>query len=529
MSEFKFYKHQDSAQNDLFCVGRKSIDELKEICKKNDRCVAFNSFGYMKYDIVSEAQFIFVSDFVNDDDGLYVFEERLNNVRGRNRNKCHISFEDYNFYPNLDSYGNDLGRNNRLSIEELKELADKNEKCKGFNTFGFLKHKIEHISTFGKVRNGMSGEGLYVKKIHDPNSSLLSKNIQINVYPSLRIKLLCNWCNSQTLREEWNHMSKGNYKWNNIEITCDDNADFYVIINKSTSGEYYNPLRTIIFHMEPWCPDSNQKWGIKTWGEWAKPDESKFLQVRSHNTFINNCFWQFSLTYDQLKFNNFKKTKQSIISTICSSKYFDPGHIKRIDFLKFVEAKNDPLVQIEIYNTDNKHNFKNYMGPHPVGKKETGMLPYKYYFMGENNEEHNFITEKLWEPLITDTLCFYWGCPNVSDHIDPKTYILLDLDDFEKSFNIIKEAIQRNAWENSINHIRKEKHMVLDYYNFYPTLERVLFNEFKMKSKMTDDEVLYHKYFKDILGENISKICFFHNCFLDKGPEIFKRYINKFV
>ena len=40
----------------------------------------------------------------------------------------------------------------------------------------------------------------------------------------------------------------------------------------------------------------------------------------------------------------------NIISTICSSKYFDPGHIKRIDFLKYIEKIDDPLIQIHIYN-----------------------------------------------------------------------------------------------------------------------------------------------------------------------------------
>lgn len=64
--------------------------------------------------------------------------------------------------------------------------------------------------------------------------------------------------------------------------------------------------------------------------------------------------------------------KHNRISTICSSKYFDPGHIKRIDFIKYIESKNDSDVQIDIYNHDNKHNFKNYVGPHPINNKDYG-------------------------------------------------------------------------------------------------------------------------------------------------------------
>jgi hypothetical protein len=55
-----------------------------------------------------------------------------------------------------------------------------------------------------------------------------------------------------------------------------------------------------------------------------------------------------------------KIEKMSKISSICSSKYFDEGHIKRIDLLKYLETKTDIL--IDIYNQDNNHNFKNYKG-----------------------------------------------------------------------------------------------------------------------------------------------------------------------
>ena len=49
MSDFTFYKHLDSVGFDLYRELGKSVDELKDICKKNNRCVAFNSLGYLKY------------------------------------------------------------------------------------------------------------------------------------------------------------------------------------------------------------------------------------------------------------------------------------------------------------------------------------------------------------------------------------------------------------------------------------------------------------------------------------------------
>src|SRR5262249_45989201 len=153
-----------------------------------------------------------------------------------------------------------------------------------------------------------------------------------------------------------------------------------------------------------WCGEEYQTWGVKTWGEWAEPEESKFLQVRSHRKYLNNAFWQLHATYHELKKLPIEKTK--LISTICSSKYFDPGHKKRVDFLRFIEEKQDDVVQVHIFGYENSLGFKNYKGPHPPGHKDAAMLPYKYCFFAENNSERNFITEKIWEPLLTESLCF---------------------------------------------------------------------------------------------------------------------------
>ena len=148
----------------------------------------------------------------------------------------------------------------------------------------------------------------------------------------LRIKMICNWCSPRELCDDWNRMSQGGYRWNDLEITWEDrDVDFYAIINKPSASEFFDPSRTIVFQMEPWCPLPHQTWGVKTWGEWATPDPSRFLQVRGHTAHLNNAFWQFRSTYQDLKTRPIEKSKG--LSTICSDKYFDPGHIKRVDFL----------------------------------------------------------------------------------------------------------------------------------------------------------------------------------------------------
>jgi GR25 family glycosyltransferase involved in LPS biosynthesis len=417
------------------------------------------------------------------------------------------SDENFKYFRGLDYNDNNIIKLNG-SIDVFKEYALKNNNCDGFNTFGFMKSNINHtlLKTTPWYKNIL--DGIYIKR------SVLEKN---NILSNLktRIKLLCNWCSSKDLCNEWNHMTKGNYKWNNIEITWEDfNIDFYVIINKPLESEYYDASRTIIFHMEPCCYNDNQSWGVKTWGEWSNPDENKFLQVRTHKKFINNCMWQLSTSYTQFMDNPIIKNEdyKNIISSICSSKYFDPGHIKRIDFLKYIELQNDPDVKLHIYNSNNKHNFKSYIGKaNPNLDKDIGIIPYKYYFMCENNVENNFITEKIWEPLLAESLVFYWGCPNISDYINPLAYVELDMNDFEKSFNIIKNAINSNLLEQRLPIIREEKQKVLNYYNFFPTLERILFTDFNFSLNPDNYEIIIKKLLLNSTFEN-NNICFIHSC-----------------
>ena len=372
--------------------------------------------------------------------------------------------EEFVFIPYQDQLDNDMYYK-KDSIVNLMDIAIKNKNCVAFNTLGFLKNKIESLCCsdyFNKT------DGIYIKK----------KEYQkyIDNKQFIRIKLIANWTSSKNVCHEFSNMcdNQESFSWKNIQITREDkDIDYYVIINYPNKNEYYDPKKTIVFQMEPYVHDTDKNWGVKTWGEWETPNG--FMEVRGRKTEHNNiAFWQLELTLNEIK--NLKIEKMNKISSICSSKYYDPGHIKRIDLLKFLENKED--IEIDIYNEDNNHNFKNYKGKKtPYLDKSEGIVNYKYYFMMENNFERNFITEKIWEPILCETLVFYYGCPNITDYIDKDAFVLLDINDFEKSYQIIKTAIEEDWWSQRINIIRKEKEKILNNYCFFPTVESIIKNK----------------------------------------------------
>ena len=70
---------------------------------------------------------------------------------------------DYNFYRGQDSFGGDVGYIKNKSHNELKKICDSNDICKGFNTYGWIKHTIVPLKKFNILGNTLKG-GIYVKK-----------------------------------------------------------------------------------------------------------------------------------------------------------------------------------------------------------------------------------------------------------------------------------------------------------------------------------------------------------------------------
>lgn len=372
------------------------------------------------------------------------------------------SFEDddpFIFLKELDQNGNDIYYSDDKTISFLKNLCLKHDNYIGFNTLGFIKNNLDNLSPSIYFKDT---DGIYIKK-----------SVYEEYNRKIRVKMLCNWCSSYQLCTEFGIMGKEQNIWNNIEITWEDNnIDYYVIINKPLNeSEFYIPQKTIVFQMDPWVYDINKNWGIKTWGKWANPEN--FLKVIGRNTDdYNNIVWQLEKTYTEL--SNLKyEPKLNKISSICTSKYFDEGHVDRINFLKFLDEKND--IELDIFNRDNLNKFKNYKGPlEPYKDKSKGYIPYKYYFMVESNYEKNFITEKLWEPILCECLCFYYGCPNVLNYVNKDAFVLLDMNDFEKSYQIIKRSITIDLWSKRIEIIRREKNKFLNEMQFFPRIKKIL-------------------------------------------------------
>lgn len=284
----------------------------------------------------------------------------------------------------------------------------------------------------------------------------------------IKIRFISSWCDNDQLREIWNRMTpNGDYKWNNITIipTSDQSIeDYYVIINSPKDSDIVPFEKSIVFYMEP-----KAHYKPITECDENDPASDNTLYIYGHkNNGRNNLEWHLSKTYSQLMNEKIEKTR--VLSAIVSGLKNNTGHKLRHEFLKYLDGY---VKGFELYGRDQLP-YKSYIKPLPFYAKDEALFPYKYTFAAENTSEPHYFTEKIVDAILSECLCFYWGCPNLSDYIDPRAYIPINLNDPVEAIVQINIAIHDNEWEKRIDVIRKEKKRILNELQFFPTLERII-------------------------------------------------------
>lgn len=152
-----------------------------------------------------------------------------------------------------------------------------------------------------------------------------------------------------------------------------EEADVILVVNGAEAPHaddvHRNKHKTIIAKMEP---DDQHVEG-----------ESDYLDVWNVKNGLNTVYWFFPTSYSEIAQDipPSRATKGDTVSIVLSSKYYFPGHKKRIDFVKYLE-EHHPEIDLDIYGADNTFEFKNYKGH--VKDKSDALIPYKYHFNCEN-------------------------------------------------------------------------------------------------------------------------------------------------
>jgi hypothetical protein len=236
----------------------------------------------------------------------------------------------------------------------------------------------------------------------------------------------------------------GKPSWKNIEFVTDDEFDFVVILSiPSENHKKFDSQKAITFLTEPpqWfinreiCGTVSPMYLPRTW--W----------ISSKNNDIVSSLYHF---------------KSKLLSSITSELTHYVGHYKRLQFLYNLDLS--VVDGLDIYGRKDGREavsgqifskFKNYRGR--LDDKYDGLIPYLYHFACENSFVPGYFTEKIMDPIIAESLCFYDGCTNIEEYIDYRAFIRIDVNDILNSIEIIFKSIENDEYRKRRKYILKEK------------------------------------------------------------------------
>jgi hypothetical protein len=164
------------------------------------------------------------------------------------------------------------------------------------------------------------------------------------------------------------------------------------------------------------------------------------------------------LTYDDIK-KIPPPVKDKVIATVCSIRQGRLTlHYKRFHF---TEKLKEQIPELDIYGH----------GVNPMSDKAEALDPYQYHITIENHIFHHHLTEKLPDAFLGYTVPFYHGCPNATDYFPPESFIPIDINNFDRTVEIIRSTLANNEYNDRLPYVIEARKRVLEEYNLYAMLE----------------------------------------------------------
>ncbi len=131
---------------------------------------------------------------------------------------------------------------------------------------------------------------------------------------------------------------------------------------------------------------------------------------------------------------------------------------------------------IDIFGTNWEKNENNIKGE--IWNKHVGLDDYFFSLCMENSIQKNYVSEKFWDAILTNTIPLYIGCNNIKEFVDNDCFFYLnDLTTDEIEDNI-KEIIENYKYiygirKNKIEKL-KESFFVSPTYNLWEKIKEII-------------------------------------------------------
>lgn len=266
----------------------------------------------------------------------------------------------------------------------------------------------------------------------------------MNLNRKIRVRITGFWQTDHQMLEMVKTQAFGSTVWKNIEFTTGD-FDILVILTRPFDATTdYDERKAITFLTEPSASDHI--------GE----------QRTAYLAPISLHLWSPTKrdNYTLITQNGYIQ-KSKLLSSVTSDLYTFEGHQARLDFIyAFDKVVEDGF---DLWGRNNYGLFFSKTGAYkgPIEDKYDALVKYKYHLNCENSFNENYFTEKIVDPILAETLCFYDGCTNLSSFIDERAYVKLNIKNIDESIDTIINLIACNEWKKRVPYIRSQKKRLL--------------------------------------------------------------------
>lgn len=284
------------------------------------------------------------------------------------------------------------------------------------------------------------------------------------------------WSSSDDTLEDYRFQTPNNAGiWEDIvAVTNPKEAEYLIIQDETPDKQIMNaflPENRIYISREPSSFPLFQQYSAdkcKTFSYWNK---SGHLHVRwwygTNVKMSAQGYGGICKTYDELiKLEPLPKTKE--LCCVLTSKTFCDGHVVRKAFTKRFMNKR-PL---DLYGSVEFSNCKM-----PNNDKFETLKDYKYSLGFDNQDTiKDFFGTQLTDTLLCWAVPIFWCGTDLSRYFPEGSYIQFDARDFSEIDRIV-EFLKNDDYEARIPALKKARELVLNNYNFWPTIKKAIDRE----------------------------------------------------
>jgi len=173
--------------------------------------------------------------------------------------------------------------------------------------------------------------------------------------------------------------------------------------------------------------------------------------------------------------------KTGMISTVCSQRRGNVTlHSARVDFTSMLK---DDVPELDIFG----HGIKS------MNDKAEALDPYRFHIAIENHVYPHHLTEKLPDAFLGFTLPFYHGAPNASDYFPKESFIPIDINDYERTRDIIRSHLANNEYDDRLPYIIEARRRVLEEQNIFAILDRMISEQDSLVKGSTTGKVIRNR------------------------------------